>query len=262
MLSVLFNKERCRGLFGVGKKIKRKILRINRKGGRNNQGKITVRSRGGGLRRLYRCIDFVRGEPYLQIRGVEVDAFRTACIANCLSSYILLPSMLTFSRVLVSRINLLSPGIGDCTMLSNIQMGSFIHNIENTCLQGGLFARSAGSKAKLLEKYEKVAKVKLNSGEIRMFDLKCRATVGFIGGLKKKKKKAGNSRWLGRRPHVRGVAMNPVDHPHGGGQGKTSGGRCPVNSKGNNVKGLRTRRKPLNKHVLLSVQAIKNSLRI
>lgn len=261
MLRVLFSKEFCKGLFGAQKKLKKKIRRVIQKSGRNNQGKITVPHRGGGLRRLYRMVDFYRYEAYLQVNSIEYDGFRTTLIANCLTSYILLPLLRNIKRVLISRINLVNPEIGDCTLLRNIAMGSFIHNIEEKCLKGGIFARSAGSRAKLLEKFSKFAKVRLNSGEIRLFDLNCRATVGLLGGERKKKYKAGQSRWLGSRPSVRGVAMNPVDHPHGGGEGKTSGGRFPVNSKGNCVKGLKTRRKKIKTCVLVSVQQLKNKKR-
>lgn len=224
---------------------------IKRSGGRNSQGRITVRHRGEGHKRRYRIIDFKRKKDNIPatVASIEYDPNRSARIAllhylDGEKSYILAPDKLLVGDRVESGENV-EIKIGNTMPLANIPMGTHIHNIELHVGYGGQLARSAGGYAQLMAKEGKYAQVKLPSGEVRMILLGCRATIGEIGNLDHENislGKAGRSRHLGRRPHVRGVAMNPVDHPLGGGEGRSSGGRHPVTPWGVPTKGFRTRR--------------------
>jgi len=231
----------------------RNLLKALKKtGGRNSMGRITVRHRGGGHKRLYRQIDFKREKDGIpaQVASIEYDPNRAANIAllhyaDGEKRYILAPHKLQVGDRIVS-----GPGaeikIGNTLPLNEIPLGTTIHNIELNVGHGGQMARSAGNYARLMAKEGKYAQMKLPSGEVRTVLLKCRATIGQVGNLDHENLsigKAGRKRWLGKRPHVRGVAMNPVDHPHGGGEGKSSGGRHPVTPWGVPSKGYKTRRK-------------------
>ncbi len=218
--------------------------------GRNCYGRITVRWRGGGHKRRYRVIDFKREKVGIPgtIVSVDYDPNRTARIAlvhykDGDKRYILCPNGLTVGAV----INVGSQAdikTGNALQLKDIPVGEMVHNVELQPGAGGSFARSAGSAAQLLAKVGKYALLRLPSGEERNVLLTCKATIGTVGNLDHANRslgKAGVSRWLGRKPSVRGVAMNPVDHPHGGGEGKTSGGRHPVTPWGKPTKGFKTR---------------------
>lgn len=219
-------------------------------GGRNNQGRITVWHRGGGHKRRYRLIDFRRrrdDEP-ATVERLEYDPNRSAFIAlvrypDGALSYILAPQRLAPGDTVVSGERTdIKPG--NCMPLRNMPLGSIVHNIELKPGAGGQLARSAGSYAQLLGKDADRVVIRLVSGEQRLVRADCRATVGSVSNpdhQNAKLGKAGRNRWLGRRPHVRGVVMNPVDHPHGGGEGRTSGGRHPVTPWGVSTKGHRTR---------------------
>jgi large subunit ribosomal protein L2 len=224
---------------------------IKRSGGRNSLGRITVRHRGEGHKRRYRIIDFKRKKDNIPatVASIEYDPNRSARIAllhylDGEKSYILAPDKLLVGDRVESGENV-EIKIGNTMPLANIPMGTHIHNIELHVGYGGQLARSAGGYAQLMAKEGKYAQVKLPSGEVRMILLGCRATIGEIGNLDHENislGKAGRARYLGRRPHVRGVAMNPVDHPLGGGEGRSSGGRHPVTPWGVPTKGFRTRR--------------------
>jgi len=224
---------------------------IKRSGGRNSLGRITVRHRGEGHKRRYRIIDFKRKKDNIPatVASIEYDPNRSARIAllhylDGEKSYILAPDKLLVGDRVESGENV-EIKTGNTMPLANIPMGTHIHNIELHVGYGGQLARSAGGYAQLMAKEGKYAQVKLPSGEVRMILLGCRATIGEIGNLDHENislGKAGRSRYLGRRPHVRGVAMNPVDHPLGGGEGRSSGGRHPVTPWGVPTKGFRTRR--------------------
>lgn len=224
---------------------------IHKTGGRNNLGRITAWHRGGGHKRLYRQIDFKRNitDVYATVERLEYDPNRSAYIAlikydNGTFSYILAPYNLAVgSRIIAS--NKAEISVGNCLVLEAIPVGSTIHNIEMKPGKGGQIARSAGAYATLINKESGYAQIKLRSGEVRKVPLTCRATLGIVSNIDHKNisyGKAGRMRWLGRRPVVRGVAMNPVDHPHGGGEGKTSGGRHPVTPWGKKTKGKKTRK--------------------
>jgi large subunit ribosomal protein L2 len=220
-------------------------------GGRNNQGRITSRFRGGGHKRRYRIIDFKRnkiGVPAL-VAEIEYDPNRTARLARLHyadgeKAYILAPDGLSQGdQVLSSSKADIRPG--NSLPLSAIPTGTAIHNIEMRVGKGGQLVRSAGVSATLMAKDGEYAQVKLPSGEVRKIHIRCRATVGQVSNGEHKNAKlgkAGRSRWLGRRPHNRGVTMNPVDHPMGGGEGRTSGGRHPCSPWGQLAKGLKTRK--------------------
>ena len=222
------------------------IAPLKKTGGRNNMGRITCRHRGGGHKRAYRIIDFKRNKLDIpaKIASIEYDPNRSAWIAllhyaDGEKRYILAPLGLKVDDTVVSAE---SPDIkvGNAMTLKNVPLGSFIHNIELKIGKGGQLARSAGTYAQLVAKEKNYAQLKLPSGEIRLVRLECRATLGQIGNLDHENityGKAGKSRWLGRRPKVRGVAMNPVDHPMGGGEGKASGGRHPCSPWGQLAKG-------------------------
>ncbi|HCT29982.1 MAG TPA: 50S ribosomal protein L2 [Bacteroidales bacterium] len=222
---------------------------IKRTGGRNNQGKMTMRYIGGGHKRRYRLIDFMRERDGVQavVKTVEYDPNRTARIALVEYSdgekrYIIAPNGLKVGQVIMSGMGV-APEIGNALFLSEIPMGTLIHNIELHPGQGGQMARSAGSYAQLLAREGKYAIIKMPSGETRMILTECKATIGAVSNSDhalEKSGKAGRTRWLGRRPRNRGVAMNPVDHPMGGGEGRASGGH-PRSRKGIPAKGYKTR---------------------
>lgn len=219
--------------------------------GRNNKGHITVRHKSGGHKKSYRIIDFKRSKFDVEavVERIEYDPNRTAFIAllkytDGVYSYIIAPHKLKVGDKLISSKQLIDVKIGNSMPLSVIPIGSIIHNIELKPGCGGAIARAAGTYAQLVGKDGGYALVKVQSGEIRLFLLDCMATIGSVSNLDNKNisiGKAGRSRWLGIRPTVRGVAMNPVDHPHGGGEGRTSGGRHPVSPTGKSAKGKRTR---------------------
>ncbi|SIT91107.1 50S ribosomal protein L2 [Pontibacter indicus] len=220
-------------------------------GGRNNSGKMTMRYLGGGHKQKYRVIDFKRtkyGVP-ATVKTIEYDPNRTARIALLYyadgeKSYIIAPSGIQVGTVLVSGPGV-APEVGNCLPLSDIPLGTIVHNIELQPGQGATLARSAGSYAQLVARESRYATIKLPSGELRMVLVNCFATVGAVSNsdhMNVKIGKAGRNRWLGKRPRVRGVAMNPVDHPMGGGEGKSSGGH-PRSRKGLLAKGLKTRSK-------------------
>ncbi len=219
-------------------------------GGRNNQGRITAWHRGGGHKRRYRMIDFRRrrdDEP-ARVERLEYDPNRSAFIAlvrypDATLSYILAPQRLAPGDTVISGSRTdIKPG--NCMPLGNMPVGTIVHNVELKPGAGGQLARAAGSYAQLLGKDADRVVLRLVSGEQRLVRAECRATVGSVSNpdcQNQKLGKAGRNRWLGRRPHVRGVVMNPVDHPHGGGEGRTSGGRHPVTPWGVSTKGHRTR---------------------
>lgn len=220
------------------------------KGGRNNRGRVTMRRRGGGHKQMYRRIDFRRDKDGVpgKIDAIEYDPNRTARIALVVYAdgdkrYILAPNGLEVGQTIVS-----GPAaefqVGNCLPLGRIPVGTMVHNVELTPGKGGQMARSAGNACQLLAKEGRFATLRLPSGEMRRTFIECRATIGQVGNDEHQNiqlGKAGRSRWLGRRPKVRGVAMNPVDHPHGGGEGRTSGGRHPVTPWGISTKGKKTR---------------------
>jgi large subunit ribosomal protein L2 len=225
---------------------------LHRSGGRNNQGELTAWWRGGGHKRLYRIIDFKRDKKNIQgrIETIEYDPNRSARIALVTYAdgekrYILHPLGMKVGDTVLSGDNVdILPG--NCLPLKNIPLGTTIHNVELRPGKGGQIARSAGSWVQLVAREGAYASVKMPSGEIRKINIECLATIGQVGNIDHENVaygKAGRSRWLGKRPHVRGVAMNPVDHPLGGGEGKTSGGRHPVTPWGQPTKGYKTRRR-------------------
>src|SRR5215211_4746470 len=226
--------------------------KLSKKGGRNNSGRITTRHQGGGHKRRYRKVDFKRtkdGVP-AKVAAIEYDPNRSARIAllhyaDGAKSYILAPARLRVGVTVES-----GPGAdirpGNALPLENIPTGTLVHNVELKPGRGGQLARSAGSGVQLVAKDEGFAVLRLPSGEVRRVALVCRATIGQVGNADHENitvGKAGRSRWLGKRPAVRGSAMNPVDHPHGGGEGKSKGGRHPVTPWGVPTLGKRTRRK-------------------
>lgn len=226
--------------------------RAKKKGGRNNQGKITARHRGGGHKRLYRIIDFKRTKDGVKgtVTHIEYDPNRTCRIAlvqyeDGEKRYILAPEGLAAGAVIESG-ETVEPNVGNCAPLASIPLGTSIHNIELQPGRGGQLCRSAGTSAVLNAREGNWAQVTLPSGEVRRVPNACRATIGEIGNGEHSSivlGKAGRKRWLGRRPHVRGTAMNPVAHPMGGGEGRNSGGRHPCSPTGKPAKGGRTRKK-------------------
>jgi len=225
---------------------------LKRTGGRNNHGRITAYHRGGGHKRHYRIIDFKRKKLDIPatVEAIEYDPNRTARIAllhyaDGEKRYILAPDGLKLGAKLISG-EKAAIKVGNALPLEKIPMGMEIHNIEMVSGKGGQIARSAGSASQLIAKEGDFALVKMPSGEIRKFRLNCYATIGQVSNvewLNVSLGKAGRSRWIGRRPKVRGVAMNPIDHPMGGGEGKSSGGRHPCSPWGQKSKGLKTRKK-------------------
>ncbi|MCK4487363.1 MAG: 50S ribosomal protein L2 [Desulfobacterales bacterium] len=225
---------------------------LKKSGGRNTGGRMTCRHRGGGHKRRYRIIDFKRDKTDVpaKVASIEYDPNRSARIAllhyaDGEKRYIVAPHKLLVSDAVIAGPTAdIKPG--NVLPLRNIPLGTQIHNIEMQPGKGAQIARSAGTYAQLMAREGRYAQVKLPSGEVRMFLIDCRATVGQVGSLEHEKiflGKAGRKRWLGRRPKVRGVAMNPVDHPMGGGEGKASGGRHPCSPWGVPTKGYRTRKK-------------------
>ena len=245
-----------------GARPEKSLLRpIMKTGGRNNQGKITVRHRGGGHKRRYRLIDFRRnkdGVPAV-VDSIQYDPNRSARIAllhytDGEKRYIVAPTGLKASDRVISGPDA-PPTVGNCLPLSKMPLGTTVHNIELQPGRGGILCRSAGTSAKLMAKETDWAQISLPSGEIRRVPSTCRATVGSTSNgdhMGIVLGKAGRKRWMGRRPHVRGTAMNPVDHPHGGGEGRTKGGRHPVSPSGKSAKGgaTRKRRKASNKAIV------------
>lgn len=224
---------------------------IHKTGGRNNRGELTSWWRGGGHKRLYRIIDFRRDKKNVpgKVVTVEYDPNRSARIALVTYAdgekrYILQPNGVNVGDTVVAGDNVdILPG--NCLPLSSIPLGTEIHNVELRPGKGGQIARSAGSSVQLVAREGDYASVRMPSGEIRKILVNCVATIGQVGNLDHENislGKAGRNRWLGRRPHNRGVVMNPVDHPHGGGEGKSSGGRHPVSPWGQPAKGYKTRR--------------------
>jgi large subunit ribosomal protein L2 len=241
-----------------GAKPEKSLLRpLRKKGGRNNQGKITVRHRGGGHKRQYRIIDFRRSKDGVPARvdSIQYDPNRSARIAllhyvDGSKAYIIAPDGLKAGDQVENGPDA-PPNVGNCMPLRNIPLGSTVHCIEMNPGRGAAICRSAGSGATLVAREADWAQINLPSGEIRRIPATCRATIGKVGNSDHMNivlGKAGRKRWLGRRPHVRGTAMNPIDHPHGGGEGRTKGGRHPVSPSGKPAKGgsTRQRRKPSN----------------
>ncbi len=233
-----------------GKPFKKLTKGLTKSGGRNNFGHLTSRRKGGGHKRKYRIIDFKRNtlDVRAKVERIEYDPNRTAHIAlikydNDNFSYIICPQNLKVGDNIVSS-DKAEIKIGNCLKLKNMPTDTIIHNIELKPGKGAQLSRSAGTYGQLIGKDEDYAQIKLSSGEIRIVRVECRATVGMVSNPDQKNiklGKAGRKRWLGIRPVVRGVAMNPVDHPHGGGEGRTSGGRNPVSRKGISAKGKKTR---------------------
>ena len=227
------------------------LSKMNRTGGGSNTGRITTRHMGGGHKRQYRIIDFKRNKFDIpaKVHSIQYDPNRTARIALLVYAdgekrYILAPDGLEVGRTVHSgtKSDIL---IGNALAIRNIPEGTEIHNIELKPGKGGQICRAAGSFAQVLGKEETYAQVRLMSGEVRKIHLDCMATIGKVGNLQHENVhlgKAGRRRWMGVRPTVRGVAMNPVDHPHGGGEGKTSGGRHPVTPWGQPTRGYKTRK--------------------
>ncbi len=237
------------------------LRKLNKTGGRNHSGKTTSRFRGGGNKRMYRLIDFRRNKDGVdgKVAGIEYDPNRSCNIAlihytDGEKRYILAPLGLKVGQAIVSG-ERVEPRVGNCMPLASIPAGLEIHNIELNPGQGGKMVRSAGGVARLAAKEGNKAVLILPSGEMRMVDIRCRATIGQLGNLDHgnvRLGKAGRRRHLGRRPHVRGVAMNPVSHPLGGGEGRSGGGRHPCSPTGKPAKGGKTRkrRKPSNKMII------------
>ena len=239
-------------------KVKKLIKGFQRANGRNNQGKITVRHRGGGHKRLYRKISFNRSQNIQGfVEKIIYDPNRSANLAylqdDSRSYFILAPEGLSLNQYIQSSPNA-ELKIGNALPLKNIPIGSLIHNISLYPNSKGKLIRSAGTSAQLIQKINnKYAKIRLSSGELKYILLSCYATLGTVSNKDYKKikiGKAGRSRWLNKRPKVRGVAMNPVDHPHGGGEGKTSGGRPSVSPQGKITKGVPTRNKKKKKLII------------
>jgi large subunit ribosomal protein L2 len=228
------------------------LVRRKKKGGRNNQGKITARHRGGGHKQMYRVIDFKRDKDVVpaKVASIEYDPCRTARIAllhyaDGEKRYIIAPDGLKAGDTIVSGPEA-EPVVGNCLPLSRIPPGTTIHNIEMQPGRGGQLCRSAGTEAVINAREGKWAQITLPSGEVRRLPSSCRATIGRIGNSEHSSivlGKAGRKRWMGRRPHVRGTAMNPVAHPMGGGEGRNSGGRHPCSPTGKLAKGGHTRKR-------------------
>ncbi len=238
----------------ITKKTPEKSLTValKKSGGRNNLGRITTRFIGGGHKRRYRIIDFKRDKHGIpaKVFSIEYDPNRSAHIAllhyaDGEKRYIIAPDALKVGdKVMAGSGSDIS--VGNALPLSEMPLGSFVHNVELKPGKGGQLGRSAGCAIQLMAKEGKHAQLKMPSGEVRLVRVECMATYGVVSNAEQENislGKAGRSRWLGRRPHVRGVAMNPVDHPMGGGEGKTSGGGHPVSPWGQKAKGLKTRKR-------------------
>ena len=244
-----------------GKPVKALTEGLNKSGGRNNLGRMTARRRGGGHKRAYRMVDFKRRKADVpaKVERLEYDPNRSAFIAliryeDGELSYILAPQRLGVGDIVVSG-DQVDVKPGNAMPLRSIPVGTIVHNVELKIGRGGQIARAAGSYVQLVGRDRSYAILRLNSGEQRLVHGGCMATVGAVSNPDHGNVslgKAGRSRWLGKRPSVRGVAMNPIDHPHGGGEGRTSGGRHPVTPWGKPTKGKRTRapKKPSNKLII------------
>ena len=234
---------------------------IKKSGGRNNLGRITARHIGGGHKRRYRIIDFKRDKHGIaaKVFSIEYDPNRSARIAllhyaDGEKRYIIAPNGLKVGDKISSGSGS-EISVGNTLPLKEMPLGSFVHNVEIKPGKGGQLGRSAGSSLQLMAKEGNFAQMKMPSGEVRMINVNCLATYGMVGNSEHENislGKAGRTRWLGRRSYVRGVAMNPVDHPMGGGEGKTSGGGHPVSPWGQKSKGLKTRKRknPSNKYII------------
>ncbi len=246
--------------FSTDKPEKSLVKSISKSGGRNSNGRITSRHRGGGHKRRYRIIDFKRNNYDVpgRVATVEYDPNRTTFIAlihyiDGDKRYILCPTGLKVGDTVISGPEA-EIKTGNALPLEKIPLGAFIHNVEFRPKKGGQIARSAGSAVQLVAKEEKYAVLKMPSGEMRKVLINCYATIGQLSNMEHINitlGKAGRNRWLGKRPHVRGVAMNPVDHPMGGGEGKSSGGRHPCTPWGKPTKGYKTRSKQANDNKLI-----------
>jgi len=243
-----------------GEPVKKLTVGLSQKGGRNNHGRITARRRGGGHKRRYRIVDFKRRkfDVPATVERLEYDPNRTAFIAliryaDGELSYILAPQRLNIGDTVISGQRAdIKPG--NAMPLNSIPVGTIVHNVELKAGYGGQIARSSGNYVQFVGRDQGYAILRLSSGEQRLVRGECMATIGAVsnpdhGNIKLGK--AGRKRWMGKRPSVRGVAMNPVDHPHGGGEGRTSGGRHPVTPWGKSTKGKKTRgKKPSDKYIL------------
>lgn len=234
-------------------KPKKSLLRpLKKSGGRDNKGHITARHRGGGSRRRYRIVDFKRAKDGVpaKVASIEYDPVRSARVALLSymdgdKRYILAPDGLKVGDKVAAGEDA-DIRVGNTLPLAKVPLGTNVHNVELFPDKGGQVARGAGSYCQLLAKEGRYAQLRLPSGEVRSFLLECRCTIGQVGNLDHENiviGKAGRNAWMGRRPRVRGVAMNPVDHPMGGGEGKSSGGRHPCTPKGKPTKGYKTRKK-------------------
>jgi large subunit ribosomal protein L2 len=225
---------------------------LKKSGGRNSYGRKTSRHRGGGAKRLYRRIDFKRRKDDIpaKVAAIEYDPNRTSYIAllhyaDGVKSYIIAPGRLAVGATVISG-ERVEPSVGNCLPLANMPVGTTVHNVELQPGRGGQMVRSAGGSAQLMAKDQGMATLRLPSGEMRMVRDECRATVGVVGNAEHQNitvGKAGRKRHMGVRPQTRGTAMNPVDHPHGGGEGSTTAGRHPVTPWGVPTLGYRTRKK-------------------
>ncbi len=242
------------------KPVKRLLAPKSKTAGRNALGRITSRRRGGGVKQKYRIIDFKRTKIDIPatVKAIEYDPNRTCNIAlvsyaDGEKTYILAPNGLQVGDTIISS-DSADIKVGNSKLLKDIPVGTLVHNVELHPKRGGQLARSAGSYAQLMAKETNEALLRLPSGEVRKVKINCRATIGQVGNLEHEQiviGKAGKSRLRGRRPSVRGVVMNPVDHPHGGGEGRTSGGRHPVTPWGKPTKGYKTRKnKRTNKFIV------------
>lgn len=245
-----------------GKPVKSLTEGLTKSGGRNNHGRITVRFRGGGHKRSYRLVDFKRTKADVPatVERLEYDPNRTAFIAlikyeDGELAYILAPQRIAAGDKVISG-NRVDVKPGNAMPLQNIPVGTIVHNVEMKPGKGGQIARSAGAYVQLVGRDRGYALLRLSSGEQRMVPGTCMATIGAVSNPDHANitiAKAGRNRWLGKRPHVRGVVMNPVDHPHGGGEGRTSGGRHPVTPWGKPTKGKKTRsNKATSKYIVRS----------
>jgi large subunit ribosomal protein L2 len=250
-----------------GKPVKALTEGKNEAGGRNNNGRVTVRFRGGGHKQAYRKIDFKRAkfDAPATVERLEYDPNRTAFIAlikyqDGELSYILAPQRLAAGDTVVSG-EYVDVKPGNAMPIGNIPVGTIVHNVELKIGKGGQLARSAGTYAQIVGRDQEYVILRLNSGEQRLVHGRCMATMGAVSNpdsMNTSIGKAGRKRWMGRRPHNRGVTMNPIDHPHGGGEGRTSGGRHPVTPWGFPTKGKKTRKnKVTGKFIILSRHARK-----
>ena len=245
-----------------GKPVKTLTEGKSEKGGRNNTGRITVRFRGGGHKQTYRIVDFKRRklDAPATVERLEYDPNRTSFIAlikyaDGELAYIIAPQRLSVGDQVVSGMQVdVKPG--NAMPLANIPVGTIVHNVELKIGKGGALARAAGTYAQIVGRDQGYVLIRLNSGEQRLVHGQCFATVGAVSNpdhMNASLGKAGRNRWLGRRPHNRGVSMNPIDHPHGGGEGRTSGGRHPVSPWGKPTKGKKTRtNKATDKYIVIS----------